>query len=118
MTENEDAIINNTEDYIEVCVGISQWKDQKGLFILEEDFAGGGEIWRIHKNDPDPFPSKPHAHCIGGATRFVGCKLHLGTAELYKGQKALGRFLDTKQFLRLIKHFQPKFPDIVLPLPV
>jgi hypothetical protein len=23
-----------------------------------------GCIWRIHKNDPDPFPSNPHAHNI------------------------------------------------------
>jgi hypothetical protein len=116
MAESDEETIAEGEDYIEVCVGISQWRNEDGLHILEEDFAGSGEIWRVHKSDPDPFPSKPHAHCIAGARRFVGCKLHLGTAELYKGREALGRFLDRRQFLRLIEYCRPKFPDIVLPL--
>jgi hypothetical protein len=117
MAEQDDETVAEGENYIEVCVGLSQWKNEVGLHILEEDFAGGGEIWRIHKNDPDPFPSKPHAHCIAGARRFVGCKLHLGTAELYKGREPLGRFLDSSQFLRLINHIRRKFPGVVLPLP-
>src|ERR1700723_1004000 len=117
MTEDDDQIVAESDDYLEVCVGVCQWQNSDGKFILEEDFAGGGEIWRVHKSDPDPFPSKPHAHCIAGAKRFVGCKLHLGTAELYRGREALGRFLDKKQFVRLINYFQPKFPDINLPLP-
>src|ERR1035437_554804 len=117
MTEQDEEVVADTEDYIDVCVGVSQWRTKDGLFLLEEDFVGGGERWRAHKSDPDPFPSKPPAHCVDGAKRFVGCKLHLGTAERYMGREALGVFLDDKQFLRLIEHIQPKFPDIVLPLP-
>jgi hypothetical protein len=117
MTEQNDEVVAETEDYIEICVGISQWKNEDGLSFFDEDFVGGGETWRVHKSDPDPFPSRPHAHCVAGADRFVGCKLHLGTRERYWGRKALGEFLDRKQFLRLIKYIQPKFPGIVLPLP-
>lgn len=38
-----------------------------------------GEIWRIHKNDADPFPSNPHAHNLES-----GLKLHLGTGGLFR----------------------------------
>lgn len=77
-----------------------------------------GEVWRVHKGDADPFPSRPHAHCVGGAKRFVGCKLHLGTAQLYSGRDALGLFLAPKQFERLIELIRPKFPGLILPLPM
>lgn len=117
MTEKYKGIITDGDDYIEVSIGVSQWQLKNGSFILEEDYRVDGEIWRVHKNDPDPFPSKPHAHCIGGTKRFVGCKLHLGSAQLYKDSMALNRFLDPKQFSRLIELIKPKFPDITLPLP-
>jgi hypothetical protein len=77
------------------------------------------KIWRVNKSDPDPFPSNPHAHCIGGSGRFVGCKLHLGTGELYdSSNKPLGRYLYKKQFERLLELIQPKFPEVVFPLPI
>jgi hypothetical protein len=113
----EREVLEESDDQILVCVGTSQWTNADGLFILEEDFNVDGEIWRVHKYDPDPFPSSPHAHCIAGANRFVGCKLHLGTRELHDSKsKPLGRFLHRKQFDRLIELIRPKFPDIVLPL--
>jgi hypothetical protein len=57
------------------------------------------------------------AHCIDGAPRYVGRKLHLGTAELYSPKNdPLGRFLHPKQFSRLIELIRPKFPGLVLPL--
>jgi hypothetical protein len=37
-------------------------------------------------------PSNPHAHCVGGAKRFIGCKLHLGTAQLFKERAARALF--------------------------
>lgn len=114
----DDEIVDEGADFVCVCVGVAQWTVQDGRFYLEEDFAVSGEIWRVHKNDPDPFPSKPHAHCIAGARRFVGCKLHLGTAELFSSKNApLGRFLHRKQFDRLIELIRPKFPELTLPLP-
>jgi hypothetical protein len=60
----------------------------------------------------------PFRHAlIGGAKRFIECKLHLGTAELYSGRDPLGRFLAPKQFDRLIEMIRPKFPRLILPLP-
>src|SRR5437016_5761757 len=82
-----ERILAETDDFIEVTVGEAQWTNADGLFFLEEDYRVSGEIWRVHKGDTDPHPSSPHAHCIAGANRFVGCKLHLGTAELYKGSR-------------------------------
>jgi hypothetical protein len=70
----------------------------------------------VHKADADPFPSRPHAHCVGGRLRFVGLKLHLGTRQLFDGPKATDLFLPKKPFARLIELIKPKFPEINLPL--
>lgn len=100
-----------------MCVGVSRWTRADGSLRLEEDYRVGGEVWRVHKNDPDPFPSRPHAHCVGGSSRFVGCKLHLGTRQLFaSNNKPLDRFLDEGQFERLIEMVRGKFPDLMLPL--
>lgn len=37
-----------------------------------------GCVWRIHKNDADPFPSNPHAHNVES-----GLKLDLRNGDLY-----------------------------------
>jgi hypothetical protein len=111
------GVVSETDDFIDVTVGVAEWTTSNGLFIAEEDYRVSGEVWRVHKGDADPYPSKPHAHCIGGAQRFVGRKLHLGTAELFDGRRALGRFLYRKQFDALIELIRPKFPGVTLPLP-
>lgn len=54
--------------------------------LEEETIPHGGEIWRIHKNDADPFPSSPHAHNLEN-----GLKLHLGTGELFKKRKRVDK---------------------------
>tara|TARA_R110002072_G_scaffold17119_11_gene65613 strand:- start:3884 stop:4249 length:366 start_codon:yes stop_codon:yes gene_type:complete len=110
-------ILKDEDDLIELSVGNTQWVLNDGRYLLEEDFAVSGEIWRVHKSDADPFPSTPHAHCIGGAKRIVGCTLHLGTAELFRGSKGLGKYLHKKQFNRLIDLIRPKFPSVTLPIP-
>jgi hypothetical protein len=112
----DDRILEETEEQITICIGPAEWVNSAGLFILEEDFQAGGEIWRVHKYDPDPYPSNPHAHCVGGRRRFMGCKLHLGTAELYRDGKPTGRYLWAPHFDQLIELIKPKFPHLVLPL--
>ena len=118
VMQMEDCfVVDAAEGCISVCVGVSRWTDVNGSLRLEEDYRVGGEVWRVHKNDPDPFPSRPHAHCVGGSNRFVGCKLHLGTRQLFTSKnKPLDRFLDEGQFERLIEIVSGKFPDLTLPL--
>lgn len=118
MDKGVEEIVEDSEDYISVCAGKAEWIISDGRYVMEKDYRVDGEIWRVHKNDPDPYPSRPHAHCIAGADRYIGCKLHLGTAELYSPKNdPLGRYLYPKQFDRLITLIRPKFPGIVLPLP-
>lgn len=117
MDKGVEEIIEDTKEYISVCVGLAEWMTSDGYSYIEKDYRVDGEIWRVHKNDPDPNPSRPHAHCIEGAGRYIGCKLHLGTGELYSQKnKPLGRCLSRKQFDRLIALIRPKFPELVLPL--
>ncbi|MGR4862967.1 hypothetical protein [Caulobacter sp. LARHSG274] len=111
------GVLGDTSDYVDLTLGAIEMVLPNGHYILEEDYRVSGEVWRVHKGDADPYPSNPHAHCVGGAKRFVGLTLHLGTAELYDGRKALGRFLSPHQFDRLIEMIRPKFPSITLPLP-
>ena len=114
--EMNDEVIQDADGYVDVCVGVAQWQLLDGRYILEEDFKVSGEVWRVHKNDADPYPSNPHAHCVGGAKRFIGCTLHLGTGELFRERNPLGRRLESNQFSRLIELIRPKFPGITLPL--
>jgi hypothetical protein len=114
--EEDDPICAETDEYVDLCVGVSGWRKLDGGWIVEDDYRVAGEVWRVHKTDADPFPSRPHAHCVGGAKRFVGCKLHLGTAELYHGSRPLGRVLAPRNFERLIELIRPKFPGLILPL--
>ena len=50
--------------------------------LVEVTIKGDGCIWRIHKYDVDPFPSKPHAHNVES-----GLKLDLSTGYLYLGRQ-------------------------------
>lgn len=116
MRIEQKEYVEETPEYVNVCVGISQWQSLDGYPIREKDCKVAGEVWRVHKGDADPFPSIPHAHCIAGSDRFVGCKLHLGTGELFKKRNSLKRRLELNKFQRLIELIQPKFPNIKLPL--
>lgn len=110
-------ILADTDSHVDVCVGVSQWQKADGRYILEEDYRVSGEVWRVHKSDADPYPSNPHAHCVGGAKRFIGCTLHLGTAELFRKRDGTGRYLERNQFDRLLELISPKFPALTFPLP-
>jgi hypothetical protein len=64
--------------------------------VNEKDIKNNGEIWVIHKNDADPFPSNPHAHNKG-----TGYKMHLGTGELFKKRKSIGEKVSRKDLLAI-----------------
>jgi hypothetical protein len=52
----------------------------------EQTIRVKGELWRIHKYDPDDFPSVPHA--VNMAT---GLKLDLRNGKLYRKRQLLDR---------------------------
>ncbi|MGZ8935686.1 MAG: hypothetical protein ACXW04_12385 [Methylobacter sp.] len=68
--------------------------------INEEHVKFKGEKWVVHKNDPDPFPSDPHAH-----NYEAGLKLHLGNVELYRGSKCVGK-IPVRKFIELRSLFK------------
>lgn len=104
--------------YVDVAFeDFSDWLDSDGRTIFEKDFKVGGEVWRVHLSDADPYPSKPHAHYIAGYERFFGCTLHLGSAQLYRGREPMDRFLGKRPFATLIERIRPKFPGVILPIP-
>lgn len=109
------GIVDETEEYVEFSVGACLVEEPGGGFNLTEDFVVNGEVWRIHKNDPDPLPSDPHAHCMSG--KCAGLKLHLGTRELFDGSQPTGRRLGKGHFGKLIELAKSKFPDVTLPIP-
>jgi hypothetical protein len=73
--------------------------------IYEEKVKSRGEIWIIHKGDPDSFPSNPHAHNYD-----AGVKPHLGNGYLFHGKKEVGRI--KPKHLQMIRQ---KIKGIALP---
>ncbi len=71
-------------------------------FLVEQRIRRNGEIWEIHKNDADPFPSNPHAHNLENRL-----KLHLGTGELFKKRQRMGRI--TRKHLLAIREEVSRF---------
>ena len=63
--------------------------------LTEQTVKVKGEVWVIHKNDADPFPSTPHAHNYDS-----GISIHLGTGEFFKKRTSKG-FLDCKKLKTL-----------------
>ncbi len=65
--------------------------------IDEVTIKRDGCVWRIHRNDLDPFPSQPHAHNLES-----GLKLDLSNGRLYFGRRDTGKSISTKdlKFIR------------------
>lgn len=68
-----------------------------------------GEIWTIHKNDKDTFPSQPHAHNYDRQY-----KLHLGNGRLYRKKNLIDK-IKNKELLILRELITQKIPNINLP---
>lgn len=122
MSDNDPSLKANVYergDFLEIAFERDNWiEDRDGRVYMQKDYRVNGTIWQVHKTDADPFPSWPHAHCVGGQRRYIGMKLHLGTAELFDGARPAGFRLKEKQFLKLVELIQPKFPHIKLPLEI
>lgn len=74
----------------------------------EEEIKHKGEIWVIHKNDPDPLPSNPHGH-----NKATGYKLHLGNGQLFSNKnKPLNKNISKKYLIAI----RDKVKNITLPI--
>ena len=114
----QGEVLEDTEEWCAITLGEDVFFEcADGRIFVQKDYKVSGEVWQVHKTDADPFPSRPHAHCVAGRRSFVGTKLHLGTRQLFDGPRAMDRFLPKKPFARLIQLIRPKFPDLELPLP-
>lgn len=70
-----------------------------------------GDVWVIHRYDPDPFPSRPHAH-----NHQTGEKLDLGTGEIFDpGSRRPKQRLRDKELGQILDELSKKWPDVVLP---
>ncbi|RNE70745.1 hypothetical protein [Vibrio cholerae] len=63
--------------------------------LEKKKYRVNGEVWVVHKNDVDPFPSSPHAHNYD-----ENIVMHLGNGRLYRKRDYVGT-ARTKQFLAL-----------------
>jgi|SRR3569833_381091 len=77
--------------------------------LTEKEVKFESEIWTIHKNDADPFPSNPHAH-----NYVEGLAIHLGDGRLFRKRKEVG-WLPKKRLLELRSRIQEALTDIQLP---
>jgi hypothetical protein len=74
--------------------------------LTEQTVKVKGEVWRIHKNDVDPFPSVPHAHNYESEV-----VLHLGSGEMFdKNRQSIGN-IGCKKLLRV----RDKLSSLMLP---
>lgn len=62
-----------------------------------------GCVWRIHKNDADPFPSNPHAHNVES-----GLKLDLSTGELCLQTTRTGKKVNKKHLAAILSEVTRK----------
>jgi hypothetical protein len=63
--------------------------------LTEATIKNRGEVWRVHKNDADPFPSNPHAENYAS-----GLRLNLSTGGLFRKREELGR-IGRKELLEI-----------------
>lgn len=83
----ESDLIGSMRNYLEI-IPFEKSIVPESIYqaIYEEKIKRKGDIWIIHKNDRDPFPSNPHAHNYD-----VGLKLHLGNGCLFLRSKKVGK---------------------------
>ena len=70
------------------------------VLVRKKQYKVSGEVWTVHQNDADPFPSSPHAHNYD-----QNLVMHLGNGKLYRKRDfvATARRKDFLQLRSLIK---------------
>ena len=56
--------MNKKDDFVEVEFTESPVPDETRRRLNEITVRKDGCVWRVHKNDADGFPSRPHAHNV------------------------------------------------------
>lgn len=115
LNQTSDEMVEKLKDYnfikSEVIGSVTFYESiiPEGLpkTLNEEEIKHKGEIWIIHKNDKDPFPSDPHAH-----NEETGYKLHLGNGNLYTYKN---KPLDEKISMKNLISIREKVKNITLP---
>lgn len=81
------------------------------IFVTEAQVKLRGEVWVVHKNDADPFPSNPHAH-----NYQQRLKMHLGTGDLYiHKQKMPCKRMSRSLFIEFRDRLMQKNASLILP---
>lgn len=108
-----EKILNNIELYgqpvCEIIIDESILPDEINNSLIKAYLKFKGEIWVIHQNDKDNFPSNPHAHNYDANT-----KLHLGTGGLYRGKIICGG-VKQKDLIALRELIKKRLTSIKLP---
>lgn len=60
--------------------------DDIPVFLTKKRYKVKGEIWDVHQDDIDPFPSSPHAHNYD-----QNIVMHLGNGKLYRKRDCIGK---------------------------
>jgi hypothetical protein len=77
--------------------------------LIKAQIKFKGEIWTIHKNDRDTFPSQPHAHNYNRQY-----KLHLGNGKLFRNKNEVGN-INKKDLITLREKITTQIIEIKLP---
>lgn len=65
------------------------------VLVHKKQYKVNGEVWTVHQNDADPFPSSPHAHNYD-----QNLVMHLGNGKLYRKRDFVAT-ARRKEFLQL-----------------
>ncbi len=112
----KQEIFEQVSDYFNDC-GVPVKEIVLDSSVIPNDFPDDlikarvkfkGEVWTIHKNDKDCFPSNPHAH---NYDRQV--KLHLGDGTLFRNRIEVGSI--SKKKLKLIRERIKSQTNLKLP---
>lgn len=98
-----EAIVNYIKTYFEnnglpvknFTVESSIIPNELNNDLIKAQVKFKGEIWTIHKNDKDTFPSQPHAHNYD--RQF---KLHLGNGKLFRNKNCVGN-INNKNLIQI-----------------
>lgn len=93
----------------EIVLEESVLPDEANHSLIKARVKLNGEVWVVHKNDKDSFPSNPHAHNYDTNT-----KLHLGTGKLYRGKQVCGQ-VKRKELIEIRLLIQKRMTSLSLP---